>query len=126
MSIKPLRIKSARFKPDSKLVDAVHPAVNKGPRRGVKKPSLLILHYTGMSSAVKAVDWLARKESRSHAITSSMKQATSRNSFRNVYALGTPAFPTGAARPISIRILSASRFKIPDTRTAIRISPRRK
>lgn len=27
------------------------------------KPSLLILHYTGMSSAAKAIDWLARSES---------------------------------------------------------------
>ena len=51
------------FKADSKHVDAVHAAVNTGPRRGVDKPSLLILHYTGMSSAAKAIDWLARKES---------------------------------------------------------------
>lgn len=52
------------FKPDSKLTDSVCPAVNVEPRRGVKRPSLLILHYTGMSSAAKAIDWLAREESR--------------------------------------------------------------
>ena len=51
------------FKADSKRVDAVVPAANTGPRRGTGKPSLLILHYTGMSSAAKAIDWLARKES---------------------------------------------------------------
>ena len=52
------------FKADSKFVHDVQPAVNVEPRRGVKKPSLLILHYTGMSSAVKAIDWLAREESK--------------------------------------------------------------
>ncbi|MEQ1670340.1 MAG: N-acetylmuramoyl-L-alanine amidase [Hyphomicrobium sp.] len=52
------------FKPDSPRVDNVHPAVNIEPRRGVKKPSLLILHYTGMASAAKAIDWLARPESK--------------------------------------------------------------
>lgn len=51
------------FKPDSRLAGSVHPAINVEPRRGVKRPSLLILHYTGMSSAAKAIDWLAREES---------------------------------------------------------------
>lgn len=53
-----------KFKPDSELTHSIHPAVNVEPRRGVKRPSLLILHYTGMSSAAKAIDWLAREESR--------------------------------------------------------------
>jgi N-acetylmuramoyl-L-alanine amidase len=51
------------FSPDSPLVAAIHPAENREPRRGGVKPSLLILHYTGMSSAAKAIDWLARAES---------------------------------------------------------------
>ena len=52
------------FKADSRHVDAVHAAANTEPRRGGAKPSLLILHYTGMSSAAKAIDWLARKDSK--------------------------------------------------------------
>lgn len=52
------------FKADSKLVKHLHPAANQEPRRGVKRPALLIMHYTGMSSAAKAIDWLAREESR--------------------------------------------------------------
>jgi N-acetylmuramoyl-L-alanine amidase len=51
------------FSPDSPLVAAIHPAENRESRRGGVKPSLLILHYTGMSSAAKAIDWLARAES---------------------------------------------------------------
>jgi N-acetylmuramoyl-L-alanine amidase len=51
------------FAPDTLLVDVVHPAHNREARRGGAKPSLLILHYTGMSSAAKAIDWLARAES---------------------------------------------------------------
>ena len=52
------------FTADSKLAANVHAAANVEPRHGVKRPSLLILHYTGMSSAAKAIDWLAREESR--------------------------------------------------------------
>lgn len=51
------------FSPDSPLVAAIYPAENREPRRGGVKPSLLILHYTGMSSAAKAIDWLTRAES---------------------------------------------------------------
>lgn len=51
------------FAPDSCLVSAVHPAENREPRRGGVQPSLLILHYTGMSSAAKAIDWLGCAES---------------------------------------------------------------
>jgi N-acetylmuramoyl-L-alanine amidase len=51
------------FSPDSPLVAGVHPAESREPRRGGVKPSLLILHYTGMSSAAKAIDWLSRAES---------------------------------------------------------------
>ena len=52
------------FKADSPVVAHVHPAANVEPRRGGAKPSLLILHYTGMSSAAKAIEWLARPESK--------------------------------------------------------------
>jgi N-acetylmuramoyl-L-alanine amidase len=52
------------FKPDSRLTDRVVPAANVETRKGVKHPSLLIMHYTGMPSAEKAIDWLARAESR--------------------------------------------------------------
>jgi len=51
------------FVADSHLVGSVHVAENREPRRGGVRPSLLILHYTGMSSAAKAIDWLARAES---------------------------------------------------------------
>lgn len=52
------------FKPDCGLVSRVHAAANIEMRHGGAKPELLILHYTGMSSAEKAIDWLARPESR--------------------------------------------------------------
>ncbi|MFA5955151.1 N-acetylmuramoyl-L-alanine amidase [Hyphomicrobium sp.] len=51
------------FETDTPLAHAVCPAHNREPRRGDAKPSLLVLHYTGMSSAAKAIDWLARPES---------------------------------------------------------------
>ena len=52
------------FEPDTTLACAVVPAVNAEPRCGTMRPNLLILHYTGMSSAAKAVHWLACAESR--------------------------------------------------------------
>ncbi len=51
------------FKPDSRLVTRVHRAANAETRRDGGMPSLLILHYTGMSSAEKAIDWLSRPDS---------------------------------------------------------------
>jgi N-acetylmuramoyl-L-alanine amidase len=52
------------FSPDSPLVHAVVPAVNVEPRAAGVAPTLLILHYTGMSSAERAVAWLACAQSR--------------------------------------------------------------
>lgn len=52
------------FVADSRLVSAVRPSANIESRKGVKQPSLLIMHYTGMPSAEKAIDWLCRPESR--------------------------------------------------------------
>ena len=49
------------FTADSDLINSVHVAENREPRRGGVHPSLLILHYTGMSSAEKAIDWQEQK-----------------------------------------------------------------
>ena len=51
-------------KPDSALVGALHPSPNFEPRRGAGVPSMLLLHYTGVTSAAKAIDWLSRAESK--------------------------------------------------------------
>jgi N-acetylmuramoyl-L-alanine amidase len=51
-------------KPDTALVGAVCPSPNCGPRRGDGRPSILLLHYTGVASAAKAIDWLSRAECR--------------------------------------------------------------
>lgn len=50
--------------PDTRLVGALHPSANFGERRGGAAPSILLLHYTGVETAAKAIDWLARAESR--------------------------------------------------------------
>lgn len=47
------------LKPDSPLVGALHPSPNAGDRRKGCRPNLILLHYTGMPSAEKAVRWLA-------------------------------------------------------------------
>ena len=52
------------FKADSSLVRELHPAANFEARRGGMRPSILLLHYTGVATAAKAIDWLARPESR--------------------------------------------------------------
>lgn len=52
------------FAPDTVYADAVFPAVNVEPRLDGQQPRFLILHYTGMSCAKKAVRWLACAESR--------------------------------------------------------------
>jgi len=54
----------APFTPDSRFVGRVVPAVNVEPRRDGLTPRLLILHYTGMSSAEKAIQWLACAQSK--------------------------------------------------------------
>lgn len=50
--------------PCSPLVARLHPSPNTEQRRGGAKPDILLLHYTGMASFARAVDWLARPESR--------------------------------------------------------------
>ena len=50
--------------PDSQLVSAYRPSPNFEPRRDRTRPSILLLHYTGLADAAKAIDWLSRTESR--------------------------------------------------------------
>ncbi len=52
------------FKADSRLVDALHPSPNAGERRKGCRPHLILLHYTGMPSAEKAIRWLAHPKSK--------------------------------------------------------------
>lgn len=51
------------LKADSELVHELYPASNFEPRRDGLRPSILILHYTGVASAAKAIEWLARPDS---------------------------------------------------------------
>jgi N-acetylmuramoyl-L-alanine amidase len=51
-------------RPDTDLVDTLHPSPNFEPRRCSGPPSILLLHYTGVASAEQAIDWLARSESK--------------------------------------------------------------
>jgi len=50
--------------PDTPLVARLHPAPGIEPRRGVSRPDMLVLHYTGMTSCARAIDWLARPEAK--------------------------------------------------------------
>jgi N-acetylmuramoyl-L-alanine amidase len=51
-------------KPDSPLVGDYRPSPNFGPRKGTVRPSILLLHYTGLGTAANAIDWLSRAESK--------------------------------------------------------------
>jgi N-acetylmuramoyl-L-alanine amidase len=46
------------FPPDTPLVDQVRPSPNHQPRRGVARPDILLLHYTGMATTQAALDRL--------------------------------------------------------------------
>jgi N-acetylmuramoyl-L-alanine amidase len=50
--------------PDTFLDAVIRPAVNFEPRRGEMRPYILLLHYTGMASAEKALNWLCSGDSR--------------------------------------------------------------
>jgi N-acetylmuramoyl-L-alanine amidase len=52
------------FTPDSRLVSRIFPSGNRDAREGGLKPSILLLHYTGMSTAESAILWLAAPEAR--------------------------------------------------------------
>ena len=49
---------------DTSLDAAWHPAANFEPRKCGQRPSILLLHYTGMDSAERALHWLCTAESR--------------------------------------------------------------
>jgi N-acetylmuramoyl-L-alanine amidase len=49
---------------ETRLPHRFMPSPNIEQRKDGLKPSILLLHYTGMSSAEKACDWLCREESR--------------------------------------------------------------
>ncbi len=49
--------------PESRYVSALHRSANYGQRKSGLVPSILLLHYTGMDSCAKAIDWLSRPES---------------------------------------------------------------
>jgi N-acetylmuramoyl-L-alanine amidase len=58
------REQDARFEPDTSLVNAVIPTPNHSERKRKRKtPDMLVLHYTGMSSAEGALNWLTSPES---------------------------------------------------------------
>ena len=52
------------LKADSSLVNALHPSCNTGDRRKGCRADMILLHYTGMRSAAKAVGWLANPKSK--------------------------------------------------------------
>jgi N-acetylmuramoyl-L-alanine amidase len=49
---------------DTALVAGLRPAPNFEPRRGGERPSILLLHYTGVETAAKAIDWLTCRQSK--------------------------------------------------------------
>lgn len=51
------------FAADARVACQVHPSPNCGERKQSKKPSILVLHYTGMETAKAALDWLCARES---------------------------------------------------------------
>lgn len=48
---------------DTNCACVVKPAVNVNERRGLEKPDMLVLHYTGMPSGDQALNWLCVEES---------------------------------------------------------------
>jgi N-acetylmuramoyl-L-alanine amidase len=51
------------FAPDSRIVERVVPSPNHGERRGVTRPDMLLLHYTGMPDTRVALEKLCDKAS---------------------------------------------------------------
>ena len=52
------------LKPDSPLVHTLHPSPNIEDRRKGCRADMILLHYTGMPSAEKAIGWLANPKSK--------------------------------------------------------------
>ena len=57
-------MRPASFEPDSALATHVHASPCVGERHNGMQPTILLLHYTGMPSAARAIDWLSRPESK--------------------------------------------------------------
>jgi N-acetylmuramoyl-L-alanine amidase len=51
------------FQPESSVVAEVRPSPNHGERQGVKRPDMILLHYTGMPSADAALERLCTRAS---------------------------------------------------------------
>lgn len=49
---------------DSPLVTCIHPSPNFEARRHGVRASILLMHYTGLASCPRAIDWLSRPESK--------------------------------------------------------------
>lgn len=49
-------------RPDSELVAELYPSPNIEPRRGGMKPTILLMHYTGLPTVEKALDVLSRPD----------------------------------------------------------------
>jgi N-acetylmuramoyl-L-alanine amidase len=52
------------FRADSALVSGLCPSPNFGPRAHGARPTILLLHYTGVATAERAIFWLSRPESK--------------------------------------------------------------
>ncbi len=78
---------------DSKCVDLIRSSANFEPRRLGVRPDILLLHYTGMKSAARAIDWLCRPESRvsSHYVIDEQGRVT------QLVAEGARAWHAGVA-----------------------------
>jgi N-acetylmuramoyl-L-alanine amidase len=59
-----LIVRAASFEPDSALATDVHASPCVGERNNSLLPTILLMHYTGMPSAARAIDWLSRPESK--------------------------------------------------------------
>ena len=58
------RIPGMLIAPDTPLATVLHPSPNIEPRRGGGGPDILLLHYTGMHSCQRAIQWLADPRSK--------------------------------------------------------------
>lgn len=59
-----MMVRAASFEPDCGLVTRVHASPCAGARKNGLKPTIVLMHYTGMPSAARAIDWLSRPESK--------------------------------------------------------------
>ena len=111
------------FSPDHAGAE-VRVSPNFGPRVGVSRPDMIILHYTGMKTARGSRGLaLQRRNRRSPRTISCTRTAASCRWCARATAPGMPARVSGAARPTSTRIRSASRSSIRASSSATAIFP---